>query len=158
MADDKTKNGGLWGARRAPLPTPQRPAAPLPAPDPNPRVLPLAVPEPGDRTYAAFAVREHAPRLNIRCARGPSRFPGYHYLLDIIFDYDFSAAFTLVYTFMVVEVTGQNLEPIAHAIAYGSCERIVEFHPRHHERPAAGEPMIEAIKIVAVGSGADPQG
>ena len=135
----------LWGARRAPL---QAPAVTI-----TPAVRPV-VPEPmqteapSDRVYQAFETHERAARLNIRCARIPSRYPGYNYLLDVIYDYDFSASFTLIYTFMVVEVKGRNLDPVVHAIAHGSCGRITEFHPRRHEKPAGDDPIIESVEIV----------
>ena len=54
-----------------------------------------------------------------------------------------------LYTFMIVEVTGRNLEPVVHAISYGNCGCIREFHPKLYDRPAPGEPVIETIHITA---------
>src|SRR5277367_2776602 len=101
-----------------------------------------------DRAYRAFELRDNATRLHIQCATGPSRFPAYSYLLDIIYDHDYESIFTLVYSFMVVEVTGQNLWPVVHAINFGRCERIREFHKKLYDPPAKKEdPLIESIKI-----------
>jgi hypothetical protein len=90
-----------------------------------------------DRAYAAFDLRDHATRLHIQCAAQPSRFPAYNYLLDIIYDHDYQSIFTLVYSFMVVEVTGQNLNPIVHALNFGNCERIRQFHKKLYDPPAS---------------------
>jgi hypothetical protein len=103
-----------------------------------------------DRAYAAFELRDHATRLHIQCAAQPSRFPAYNYLLDIIYDHDYASIFTLVYSFMVVEVTGHNLAPVVHAINFGNCERIREFHKKLYDPPAKkDEPLIESITITA---------
>jgi hypothetical protein len=108
-------------------------------------VLPLRP----DRAYAAFEVREHVQRLHIRCAAQPSRYPAYSCLLDIIHDHDFDKAFTLVYSFMVVEVTGNHLGAIVHAISSGNCERIHEYHRKLYEPPATNAPIIESITITS---------
>jgi hypothetical protein len=99
------------------------------------------------RAYVAFEVREHADRLHVVRAAGPSRFPSYSYLLDISFDHHLQSAFTLIYTFMIVEVTGSNLGPVVDAISLGNCERIREYHPKTYDAPAQGEPLIEKIQI-----------
>jgi hypothetical protein len=102
---------------------------------------------PDDRGYAAFDTVERADRLHILRSAGPSRRPAYQYLLDISEDQFHQSAFTLIYTFMIVEVTGRNLGPIAHAIGYGSCERIREYHAKLYDPPVPGEPVIEKIAI-----------
>jgi hypothetical protein len=111
------------------------------------KVVPL---HPEDRSYTAFQVREHPPSLHIHCATLPSHYPAYSSLLNIIFDHTFERAFTLVYSFMLVEVTGNNLGAVVHAINYRNCERINEFHAKLYDhRPAPNEPIIEGIKITA---------
>jgi hypothetical protein len=52
---------------------------------------------------------------------------------------------------MTVEVTGQRLAPIVHAISFGNCERIHEYHSKLYDTPAKDAPIIEGIKIVAAG-------
>ena len=102
-----------------------------------------------DRTYTAFDTREHADCLHIHCATQPSHYPSYHYLMNVIFDHDFQSAFTLVFSFMSVEVTGRNLASVVHAISFRSCERIREFHTKFHDQPAKDQPVIESIKVTA---------
>jgi hypothetical protein len=149
MSKDAEKSGfggRLWGGReRDPL-TDEK-LLPLKAP---PEARPAARPAaPRERAYVAFEIREHADRLHIIRGAGPSRFPNYHYLLDISFDHHLQSAFTLIYTFMIVEVTGANLEPVVYAISSGNCERIREYHPKLHDRAGQGEPVIEKIQITA---------
>ncbi|WP_263377236.1 hypothetical protein [Granulicella aggregans] len=102
-----------------------------------------------DRTYSAVEFRDNATRLHIQSASLPSRFPAYTYLLDIIYDHDEDSIFTLVYSFMVVEVTGRNLWPIVHAIDYGRCKHIREFHKDLYDPPAKDAPIVESIKVTA---------
>jgi hypothetical protein len=145
---DKTGFAGrLWGAGRERDLQADEKVLPLKAPpDARPAVRPSAA---HDRAYVAFEIRERADRLNIMRSAGPSRFPNYHYLLDISFDHHLQSAFTLIYTFMIVEVTGSNLEPVVQAISSGNCERIREYHPKLHDRPGQDEPIIEKIQITA---------
>jgi hypothetical protein len=70
-------------------------------------------------------------------------------LLNIIHDHNFDKAFTLVYSFMLVEVTGNHLDAIVHALSYGNCERINEYHAKLYDRPAANDPIIESVTITA---------
>lgn len=120
------------------------------------KVLPLKPPEtrpiakqPEDRAYVAFETRDRAERMQIMRSAAPSRFPAYSYLLDISFDHHHQSAFTLIYTFMIVEVTGWNLAPIVHAVNFGNCERITEFDARQHDHPAKDQPLVEKIVITA---------
>jgi hypothetical protein len=111
-----------------------------------------------DRGYSAFEVQDkHPPRLHICCATQPSHYPAYSSLLNIIHDHDFDKAFTLVYSFMLVEVTGNHLGAIVHAISFGNCEGIREFHTKLHDRPEPNQPIIESITITsAVGESQRP--
>ena len=137
---DRSGIGRLWGAggtrEKTPRPEPERTAD---------NVLPLRP----DRTYVAFELRDHANRLHIHCAAQPSRYPAYSSLLDIIHDHNFDKVFTLVYSFMMVEVTGNQLGAIVQAISFGNCERIHEFHRKLYDTPAPNEPIIESIKITS---------
>jgi hypothetical protein len=102
-----------------------------------------------DRAYVAHEVREHPQRLHICCATQPSYYPAYSSLLNIIHDHNFDKAFTLVYSFMLVEVTGNHLGAMVHAISYGNCERINEYHAKLYDRPGANDPIIESMTITA---------
>lgn len=138
-ADKGGFGGKLWSGRE---------------PQADEKVLPLKPPaaKPAtqdDRAYVSFEIRERAERLHIMRSAEPSRFPAYSYLLDISFDHHLQSAFTLIYTFMLVEVTGWNLGPIVHALSFGNCERIREYSPHLYDLPADGEPLIQKINITA---------
>jgi hypothetical protein len=135
--------GRLWGGGREPSFQPAEKVGPPGAP-PEAR---SAVPP--NRAYVAFEIQERTDRLHIMRCAGPSRFPNYNYLLDISFDHHLQSAFTLIYTFMIVEVTGSNLWPVVDAISHGNCERIREYHPKLYDHPALGEPLIEKVQITA---------
>jgi len=141
---DKGGLGRLWSGGSGRAPQPDEKVLPMTPPEARQAAVPA---EHDDRAYVAFETREHAERLHIMRGAGPSRFPGYHYLLDISYDHHLQSAFTLIYTFMIVEVTGRNLGPIVHAVNFGNCERIREYHPKLYDPPAQGEPLIEKIHI-----------
>jgi hypothetical protein len=135
--------GRLWGGGREPSSGQDEKVVP---PEIPPAVRPAA---PHDRAYVAFEIQERTDRLHIMRCAGPSRFPNYNYLLDISFDHHLQSAFTLIYTFMIVEVTGSNLGPVVDAISLGDCERIREYHPKLYDPPAQGQPLIEKVQITA---------
>jgi hypothetical protein len=125
----------LWsGGQRKP----QR----LPAMEPE-------VPTTKDRAYTAFSTRDHPAALQLRRATEPARYPTYSYLLDMSFDHHLQSALTLFYSFEVVEITGDNLGQIAHAIDFRMCECITEFYAKIHDLPAAGEPLVKSISVKA---------
>jgi hypothetical protein len=132
--------GRLWSGGAAG----DKPTRPEPS-RPADNVVPLRP----DRAYVALEVREHPARLHICCATQPSHYPAYSSLLNIIHDHNFDKAFTLVYSFMLVEVTGNHLGAIVHAINFGNCERINEYHAKLYDRPAADDPIIESVTITA---------
>lgn len=148
MSDEKDKDrtGRLWSAG----PTRAKPTRSEPPRTPD-NVVRLGP----DRTYVAFEVREHPARIHICCATQPSTYPVYSSLLTILHDPHFDKAFTLVYTFMLVEITGHDLDAIVHAINYGNCDRINEYHPKLYDRPAAGDPIVESVTITANFGGKD---
>jgi hypothetical protein len=144
MSNDAERSGigKLWSAgtgREKPSP-PTRPAD---------NVVPLRP----DRTYVSHEVRDHPQRLHLCCATQASHYPAYSSLLNIIHDHDFDRGFTLVFSFMLVEVTGARLGAVVHAISYGNCERITEYHRKLHDPPTSDLPVIETIKITAAVGG-----
>lgn len=100
--------------------------------------------------YVPFFLRDRADRLQIVPVSEPSRFPVYSSLLDIIFDHDHQSAFTLVYSFMLVKVTGSNLGPIVHALNFGRCAAIHEYYPKRYSGPPdQDKPLVERILTVS---------
>jgi hypothetical protein len=90
-----------------------------------------------DRAYVAHEVREHPQRLHICCATQPSHYPAYSSLLNIIYDHKFERAFTLVYSFMMVEVIGNHLGAVVsrHQLRQLRADYRI---PRQALRPASG--------------------
>jgi hypothetical protein len=141
MSNDRNEfSGRLWG--RGVAKDKMHNAEPERAPSNVP-------PARAERVYAAYDVREHTQRLHIHCAAQPSRFPAYSCLLDIIYDHDFDKTFTLVYSFMMVEVTGNHIGAIVDAISAGNCERIQEYHRKLYDPADPGAPVIDSITITA---------
>lgn len=85
----------------------------------------------------------------IRCVMQPSQSLQSRFFMAAIFSSDFDDAFTLVYSFVAVEVKGKNLKEIGRAIQNGRCEFIQEFHEEEFQRPGKDAPVIESIKFVA---------
>lgn len=142
MSNEKEREGigRLWSS------TTTKEKSPHPAPPgPSDNVVRLRP----DRVYIPQEFRDHPQRLHICCATQPSHYPAYSSLLNIIHDHTFDKAFTLVYSFMLVEVTGNNLGAIVHAINYGNCERIFEYHSKIYDKPSPNEPVIESVTITA---------
>jgi hypothetical protein len=100
--------------------------------------------------YVPFFLRDRTERVQVVPVSGPSHFPVYSSLLDIIFDHDHQSAFTLVYSFMLVKVIGSNLGPIVHALNFGRCAAIHQFYAnRFSGPPDEDKPLIESIHTVS---------
>jgi hypothetical protein len=141
MSNDASESTGkLWSRdaakEKATPPTPERAAG---------NVLPLRPDR--DRAYVAFEVREHTQRLHIHCAAHPSRYPAYSSLLDIIHDHDFDRVFTLAYSFMVVEVTGNRLRSIVHASASAIASAFTSFTASSMTRPRRTSPSSNRLRL-----------
>ena len=65
-----------------------------------------------------------------------------------VFSNDFDDAFTLIYSFMAVEVKGRNLKAIRQAVQQGRCEFIQEYHENEFHKPAKNAPVIESIRFI----------
>jgi hypothetical protein len=102
-----------------------------------------------DRTYEAYKNADRPHSLEIVRATQATRFPSYSYLLDVIYDRHLQSALTLVYTFMIVEIEGADLEAVAHSISDRKCERITEFDKKRYDAPASGDPIIKRIEVTA---------
>ena len=100
--------------------------------------------------YVPFFLRDHAERVQVVPVSEPSRFPGYAWLLDIIFDHDHQSAFTLVYSFMLVKVTGSNLGTIVQALNVGRCAAIHQYQAQRFSGPPdLDKPLVESIITVS---------
>jgi hypothetical protein len=107
------------------------------------------VPGAAKKTYEAFDKRGRpSPYLEIRCVLQPSQTPQSRYLMDVVYSADFDDGFTLLYSFMAVEVRGANLKDVRRAVQSGQCEFIQEFHADEFAPPQRGEPVIASVKFI----------
>jgi hypothetical protein len=105
---------------------------------------------PGKRLYEAYDKSGRpCAYTEIRCVMQPSQSPQSRFFMALIFSSDFEDAFTLIYSFMAVEVKGKNLREVRRAIQNGRCEFIQEFHEEEFQAPGKNEPVIDSIKFVA---------
>ena len=99
--------------------------------------------------YVAFAAKDKVVRLKIRRAMAPTRSPGYHYLLDVVYDGTYGTNFVLVYTFLMVLVRGKNLQGLVFALESGMVDYIQEFDPDRWAKPTdEAAAFIESIEVV----------
>lgn len=100
--------------------------------------------------YAAFGSAEGRPldRLEIRRLTGESHAPAYRYLMDIAYDRDFGTEIVLFYSFMQVQIKGQNLTPVVSSLLASNCVFIQDHDVREYPQPVqSGAPLIEKIDV-----------
>lgn len=99
--------------------------------------------------YIPYETSSHPQeRMHIIRHDDTMHYPSYRYLMDIIHTKD-GNGIVLVYSFLMVKVTGQHLDELIDHIAQGDVTFIQKFNPRRWERPEENQPMIESIDIVA---------
>ena len=104
----------------------------------------------GKRPYEAYDTSgKPSSYTEIRCVMQPSQSPQSRFFMAAVFSSDFDDAFTLIYSFLAVEVKGKNLKEIRRAIQNGRCEFIQEFHENEFALPAKTAPIIQSIKFIA---------
>jgi hypothetical protein len=99
--------------------------------------------------YQAFDAKDRLKYLEIRLARGVNHAPAYAYLLDVVSDGERGTEISLVFSFMMAEIRGKNLQLVAHSLAKRGCYFIQDFAPNAFTPPEADEPIIESIEIIA---------
>ena len=108
-----------------------------------------AVPPKGPQEYIAFDAKDRVDRLKIRRANDPTRSPGYHYLLDVVYDGAYGTNFVLLYTYMMVMVRGRNLQPVIAALEMSTADFIQEFDADRWQKPQDEKAaIIESIEVV----------
>lgn len=101
------------------------------------------------REYEGFHPMDRTARLEIVPVGNPTRFMTYNNLLEIIWEHEFAGHIQLIYSFAIVTIKGDNLEPVARAIADGACRVIRQFDPKRHDKPPQGAPIIRSIEVEA---------
>ena len=101
------------------------------------------------RPYEAYDKRGRpCPYTEILCAAQPSQAPQARFFLAAVFSSDFDEAFTLLYSFMAVEIRGRNLREVRQAIQNSRCEFIQEYHENEFLIPGKDDPVIESICFI----------
>lgn len=102
------------------------------------------------KPYEAYDKRgRQCPYTEILCLSQPSQAPQSRFFLTSIFSADFEDAFTLIYSFMAVEVKGKNLKEVRQAVQSGMCAFIQEYAAEEFFPPRKDEPVVESIKFIA---------
>ena len=68
--------------------------------------------------------------------------------MAIVFSADYEEAFTMIFSFMAVEIRGRNLREVRRAIQSGRCEFIQEYNEEEFQKPGHDAPVIESIKFI----------
>ena len=103
----------------------------------------------GKKPYEAFnSTGKPSPYTEIRCVLQPSQSPQARFFLAAVLSADFDDAFTLLYSFMAVEVKGKNLKEVRQAIQKGRCEFIQEYNENEFMKPGKDAPVIESIRFI----------
>ncbi|WP_156025289.1 hypothetical protein [Thermogemmatispora carboxidivorans] len=103
----------------------------------------------GKQPYKAYdSSGKPSPYIEIRCVTQPSQAPLSRFLMAVVFSSDFDDAFTLIYSFMAVEVKGRNLREVRLAIQQSRCEFIQEYHENEFLPPGKDAPVIESIRFI----------
>lgn len=98
--------------------------------------------------YVPYETSSHPQeRMRIIRQNDTMHYPSYRYLMDIIHTESYDGI-VLVYSFLMVKVTGRNLEDLIDHIAQGGVLFIQKFDARKWRWPEEGQPIIEAIEIV----------
>ena len=113
-------------------------------------------PPKGPDEYVACDAKDRVARLKLRRAsdEDPTRSPGYHYLLDVVYSGPNVTHLVMLYTFLIVKVRGTNLLPIVTALELGTADYIQEFDSERWAKPKDPKaPLIESIEVVVKENG-----
>ncbi len=103
----------------------------------------------GKKPYEAFdSTGKPSLYTEIRCVLQPSQSPQSRFFMAAVFSADYDDAFTLLYSFMAVEVKGRNLKEVRRAIQTGRCEFIQEYNENEFLKPSKDAPVIESIRFI----------
>ena len=69
-------------------------------------------------------------QLELRCVLKPWHAPSYHSMLDTVSDGKHGTELILIYTTLIITITGRNLLPLKRAIYSRTCEYIQEYHEK----------------------------
>lgn len=77
----------------------------------------------GKKPYEPYDKKgKPCPYTEILCVSQPSQSPQSRFFLTAVFSADFEEAFTLLYSFMAVEIKDKHLKEVRQAVQNGRCE------------------------------------
>lgn len=106
---------------------------------------------PSDRVYEPYETRMRPESLIFLTAKDPAHGAAYHHLQHYSFDQHHGQFLTLFYPGFRVDVKGQRLGPVIHAVLSYKCAIIREWHRDLYDPPTRGIPLIESITITPMG-------
>ena len=108
-----------------------------------------ALAKPDKAIYQAYDKRDRpVTYTEILCKAQPSQSPQSRFLLGTIFGADYENSITLLYSFMAVEIKGQNLKAVRRAIQNGKCEFIQEYDENEFAAFGKDETVIKSIHFI----------
>ena len=108
-----------------------------------------AAPHDDRADYKAFDSKDRVERLRIHRRADQSRSPSYALLMDITYDDYWGTEFVLVWDFMLVLVTGNNLQEVVKSIQLGTAVFIQEFDQDRWDKPSdPNAPFIDSIEVI----------
>lgn len=118
-----------------------------PAVSPTEKDQALVLPDDGE--YRAFHAADRDQASLKVYTNGPAWVhPRYSYLQYVAEDAGRGRRLNIIYGFMVIEVKGRNLQPVAQAISAGNCVFIQQFDSNRWKKPSdTSAAFIESIEF-----------
>lgn len=104
--------------------------------------------ENGESVYIPYETSGNRQgRLHIMRYDAPMHYPDYRYLMNITHTGE-GNQFVLLYSFLMVKVTGEHLGELIEHIAQGTAVFLQQFDAQQWEQPKEGTPIIKSIEVV----------
>lgn len=103
----------------------------------------------GEYIYVPYEVASRSQeRLHIIRLDDTMHFPSYRYLMDMVHT-GRNNGIMLIYSFMLVKITGENLEDLLDHLSQSDCAFIQQYDAREWpQKPEKGKPIITGIEVV----------
>ncbi|POZ49654.1 hypothetical protein [Methylovulum psychrotolerans] len=98
--------------------------------------------------YQAFDAKDRSKIIRIRRTNGTHHAPANTYLLDVVSDGGKNQEIAIIYSFMVVKITGRNLQHLQLAIEKRECDFIQNYDAEVFATPESDEAVIDSIEII----------
>jgi hypothetical protein len=99
--------------------------------------------------YAAFHAKDKLRYLKIYTATQGNHTPAYFHLLKTATDGERGKEISLLFSYWIVNIRGNNLQEVALSLEMRGCAFIQEFDPHKFAKPKPEEPIIDSIEFTA---------